>query len=242
MPNVIRLSMYQAAAILGCFWEESKINPACWHYNAGTYEDTGYGLGMWTDYPLSNPPLIVGTAMKNWVTERYGYWYSGEGQVACLISDTLSVGSMWTRIPQYIGDPPRINPMYTQFSYLNTKYPNWTAFLNDTQNTDIEYLTNAFFIMWETPGTIENYWAYDNWPRRRASAYRIFDYLTVHGDDEISAWYYEDGYVFIPTQKAYDNCVLLWQQVGSGIVPPPGPGPHPDKKKGMPIWMMIRYR
>ena len=37
MPDGIRLSMYQAAAMLGNFWVESKVNPYNYHWNQGTY-------------------------------------------------------------------------------------------------------------------------------------------------------------------------------------------------------------
>ena len=252
MPDVIRLSMYQVAAMLGCQWWESKINPGEYHNNqtdpTSQYTDLGVGLGMWTDDPADTKTrLHIADEFFIWM-QNHGYdWWDAVGQYNCIIADELNIygtatnrlpGSMWMLID------PSNTAMYSRFGYLNTKYPTFSDWLNDTQNNNVEELALAYFIMWETPGTyaIFNGPPYYNWDKRRASAYDIFNYLTVHGNDEISdGWYYEIGYVFIPDQKAYDNCVLAWQYLGSGVVPPPGPGPTPTKKKGMPLWMKLRY-
>lgn len=242
MPDGIRLSMYQAAAMLGNFWVESKVNPYNYHWNQGTYNDCGWGLGMWTDTPYPyNTTLWIGEEMKEWVSARYTNWWDGDGQIACIFADELKIGgkyynrkvsTMWTYFSP---------AQFPQYAYLNNKYPTLSSFWADTTNTNLEELTRAWFLKWESPGTRV---VYDySWDLRLAAANRIFAYLQEHGDEEINDWYYEEGdlhrYVFIPDQKAYDNCVHFWNVVGSGEIPPPGP--HPHNRKGMPVWMMIKY-
>lgn len=249
MPNVIRLSMYQVAAMLGCIWWESKVNPGEYHNNqtdpSSTYQDLGVGLGMWTDLPAdTKTTLWIADEFFKWMANHNYDWWDGTGQLQCIIADELNIrgtvnnrlqGSMWTQIPT-------TSDLYPLYGYLNTKYPTWSDWLNDTQNNNVEELTLAYFIMWETPGSLYVFNYRNNWGRRRQTAYDLFNYLTQHGNDTITdGWYYDIGYVFIPDQKAYDNCVLAWQYLGSGVVPPPGPGPTPTKKKGMPLWMKLRY-
>lgn len=244
------LSMYQVAAMCGCMWWESKVNPGEYHNNqtdpSSPYTDLGAGLGMWTDLPADTKTVLhIADEFFLWM-ENHGYdWWDGRGQIQCIIADELNIagtvnnrqpGSMWTQIPT-------TSDLYPTYGYLNSKYPTWTSWLEDTQNNDVEELALAYFIMWETPGSMSifNGPPYYNWDKRRQTANDVLDYLTEHGDDEIDEWYYEIGYVFIPDQKALDNCVLIWQQLQSGIFPP---SPHPTpskKKKKMPIWMMLRY-
>lgn len=242
MPDVIRLSMYQVAAMATCFWWESKINPGDYYNNQADprnpYLDAGYGLGMWTDLPADNPTdLRLGIAMKQWMADHGYNWYDGDGQLECIIADDLFTGTMWTLID------PSNTPMYSRYGYLNNLYPNFTAWLNDTTNTDVEALTLAFYIMWETPGSYDvfNGPPYYNWNHHRDTSYVMLDYLIQHGEEEHD-WYIEVGSgVYISDQNAYNNAVHMWNVLGSGIIPPPGPGPHPTKKKGMPLWMKLRY-
>ena len=240
MPDVLRLSMYQVAAIATCFWWESKINPGDYYNNAldprNPYVDAGYGLGMWTDYPAGDYPFYYGQEMMRWVADRYGNWYDGDGQLACMIADELPHGSMWILIDSG-------NSMYPQYGYLNTLYPNWSAWLNDTENTDVVALTLAFYVMWETPGSyaVFNGPPYYNWNHHRDTAPIMLEYLRQHGEEE-HEWHVEVGSgVYISDQNAYNNAVHMWNVLGSGIIPPPGPGPTPTKKKGMPLWMKLRY-
>ena len=236
MPQTIQLSMYQVAAMCGCWWHESKVNPGEYHNNAldpsVPFTDTGVGLGMWTDAPDADPPFYIATAFFNWMSANGYDWWDGNGQLACIVSDSLSTGSMWSYI-----SPSE----FPEYAYLNTKYPTINDWLADTQNNNVEELVLAWFLQWESPRT--RYWFNynNNWQKRRQTAYDVFNYLTVHGNDQISGWYHEIGYVIISDQHALDNCVVAWQVLGSGIIPPPGPGPTPTKKKGMPLWMKLRY-
>ena len=240
MPDVIRLSMYQVAAMCGCFMYESLMNPGEYHNNqtdpSVPYIDLGVGLGMWTDYPAdTKTDLWIADEFFNWMANHGYQWYDGAGQLACVIADDLKIdgtynnriwASMWT------------DTVIPEFLWSNAEYPNFQSWLNDTNNTNLERLTQAWFLHWESPTSSEYY--YNSWSTRRNYAFQIFDYLQEHGDDpDINSWYYEIGYVFIPFSKSLDNCVMAWKQLGSGIIPP---SPTPTKKKGMPIWMMIRYR
>lgn len=243
MPTIYRLSMYQTAAILGSFWLESKVNPYNYHWNEGLYtNDCGWGLGMWTDAPYPyNTTYWIGEELKTWMN-NHGYdWWDGTGQIECLFADELNIkGTYYNRLPGSMWLPISASE-FPEYAYMNTKYPNLTAFWNDTENTNLEELTRAWFLFWETPGTRNVYNL--SWDLRWGNAQRIFAYLQQHGDDVIpDGWYYEQGdlhrYVLIPDQKAYDNCVVFWQIVGSGVIPP---GPTPTKKKGMPLWMKLRY-
>lgn len=237
MPDVIRLSMYQAAAMCGCFLLESIMNPGCYNTASG-YGDAGYGLGMWTDYPYPyNNKLWAGEEMRSWVSSRYNEWYSGEGQVACVIADDLNIkgkyndrihGSMWT--DTYI----------PEFLWSNAQYPNFQTWLNDTNNRNLERLTQAWFLHWESPTASK--WYYNTWAKRRAYAFEAFNYIKEHENDpSIQNWNYMLGYKFLPWNLALQNCVLLWRQVGNGVVPPDPDNPTTRGKK-MPVWMMIRYR
>lgn len=223
------ISIYQAAAMLGNSWHESKVNPGCYHQNSGQYNDYGAGLWMWTNYiDATYGDVLVADAMKEWTEERFRNWYLGQAQVACIFADDLSTGSMW--IPCKASE----FPMYQD---LNQKYPTWQAFVEANKETDLEELTRIFFLNWETPGTYQNY--INDWQPRWEAAQDIFEFLREHGNDTVDPeWYYELGYYFIPDDKAYENCLRFWKEASAGG----GGGGIPWKKnKHMPIWMMIRY-
>lgn len=228
------ISIYQAAAILGNFWFESKVNPGCYN-DTSSYGDAGYGMGMWTDYPYpQNNVLWIGEEMRAWVSDRYGEWYSGPGQTACVFADELNIngsynnrlpGSMWTDtdIPQY--------------TYTNALWPDFQTFLDAKNNTDLEDLTRQWFLHWESPTDL--YYFDLTWPQRRQNAFNIYDYLLEHANDtSITDWIVRQGYVFLTDAEAYNNCVMFFRQASAGG----GGGGLPDRKVGMPIWMMIKYR
>ena len=215
------LSLTVAAAILGNAWAESKVNPGCYHQNVGQYTDFGAGLWMWTNLGS----MHIADDMQAWVSSRYDVWYSGPGQVACMIEDDLPNGSMW------------IQNSISQFQWMNTDYPTLQDFLDDHTETDLDKMTDVFFVQWETPGTYQNY--LNDYQRRRNAAHMIYTYLLDHGNDIVSPdWYYELGYVFISDQNALENCIRFWRTASAGG----GGGGQPNRKVGMPLWMMIKYR
>lgn len=235
------LSIYQCAAILGSFWNESKVNPGEYHNNQtdpqSPYNDLGVGLGMWTDLPAdTKTTLWIADEFFKWMEDHDYDWYDGDGQVECLLADELNIsgtynnrqpGSMWTQFSA---------SEFPEYAYLNQKYPTMQDFIDDSDNTDLEELTRAWFLMWESPGT--RYVYNLSWNQRWASAQDIYNFLLEHANDStFTEWYIEEGYVIITNEQAYNNCVMFYKRASAGG----GGGGSKTDKKGMPLWMKLRY-
>lgn len=197
------MSLTQVAAILGNAYAESKVNPGCFHQNTGQYSDLGAGLWMWTN--LGN--MRIADQMQDWVADNYQYWYDGDGQVAFFFRDIVIDGgvekSMW------------IQNNISQLQWMNTEYPTFQSFLDDKTETDLDKMCDVFFVQWETPGNWQNY--QDDYQRRRNAAHLVYNWLLEHGNDpRPQDWYYELGHVFIPDDKAMQNCLLFWKIASAG--------------------------
>lgn len=116
--------------------------------------------------------------------------------------------------------------------YKNADYPfdSLEDFLK-SDSTDLTMLTHAYNICWE--GIHDA-----SWDDRVDYAKRCFDYINAHANDaSITMWYNSNTY--LTEEQRLNNAVMLYRYLSAGG----GGGGTPGKRKrGMPVWMQIRYK
>ena len=106
-----------------------------------------------------------------------------------------------------------------------------TDFLSSTL-TNISTLTEAFMTCWERPGK-------PHLSERIDFANKAYDYISSHAqDNSITEWETKPQY-YLSEEQALKNAVLMYRFYSAGGG---GGGTPSEKKKTMPLWMMIRYR
>jgi hypothetical protein len=170
------------AAICGCFWVESNVNPGIWESLKPTSWDHqyafdgigGYGLGQWTNYGTPHGRCYN---LHNWVTSHGYADGDGNGQLAFLIAENY-----WTS-GNYSG-----------------AYPTLTAFLKST-STDINGLTAQWLACWEgVPGNALY--------ARQMHALDICNYLKSHKDDDVT---WVSSNTFLAESQILNNSVCVWK-------------------------------
>lgn len=216
------LTVAQVAAMCGNAWAESTVNPGA-SGEGYVPQDHAYGLWAWTDWTGENP-FYLGTQMKEWVEARYDTWTNGDGQVDCVLTDDLPNGSVWTQtsIPEY--------------AYTNSLYPDMQSWIDSDDKDDVEEMCREWFLHWESPTSL--YWFNYTWNQRLSFALLAYDYIMEHAnDEEITDWIVDTQHIFLNQQQALNNCVMIYRFASAGG----GGGGKPTKKKGMPLWMKLRY-
>lgn len=219
------LTLAQVAAMCGNAFEESTVNPGSWGQGFSVY-DHGYGLWAWTDW-TGEDPFYLGTEMKNWVTERYGTWLSGNGQVACVLADDLPSGSVWTNTP------------IPEYSYTNSQYPDMNSWINSPDKNDVEEMCLEWFLHWETPRTLGIF--NDTWSDRLAFARKAYDFIREHANDtSITDWVIRtpppNSNKYLTEAEMLNNCVMMWRFASAG-----GGGGGTPVKHGK-MWMYLGRR
>lgn len=189
-------NMSVVAAICGCFWVESNINPGIWESLIPTSWDHqyvfdgigGYGLGQWTNYGTPHGRCYN---LHKWVTSNGYSDGDGNGQLDFLIHENY----------------------WTPGNYFRA-YPTLTAFLQSTSN-DINGLTAQWLACWEgVPGNALS--------TRQAHAAEIYTYLQSHKNDNVS-WISRNA--FLSENEILNNSVCVWKWLsgnsgsGSGSTP-----------------------
>lgn len=241
----VSISDYVLSAICGTWWMESAQNPHIWENdNASAWSamSIGYGLGQWTNTSGSMRLENMATWCRNngyHVVDTSGNTagtIDPNGQLAFLIAE---------------------NAWYPYSAYRVYNFQTLQEFLSSTE-TNIDNLTNDFFCGWESGGTIDpSYYAIDI---RKYAANWIYKYIQAHKNDTPPTQWYGSVHAFNrinpsgyppanPTEQdfqsvlcaeSYNNimCTYFWFQGQSPTPPTPPPTPT---KKGMPLWMMLRY-
>lgn len=107
------------------------------------------------------------------------------------------------------------------------KYADLNAFLT-SDSTDIEELTHYWNWCWEG---IHN----ASWNARVEQAKECYNYIFAHKDDEsITEWI--TGNRFLSVNERLNNAVMLYRILSTGS----GDKPYKLKRKGLPVWMMLR--
>lgn len=108
-----------------------------------------------------------------------------------------------------------------------------TDFLQ-SDSTDIEMLTTAFEKCWERAGV-------PALEERIAFAKKAYEYITLNANNSaINSWEIipEDGGLYLSESQALRNAVMMFRYLSAGGG---GGGTDSDRKKHMPVWMMVRY-
>lgn len=123
--------------------------------------------------------------------------------------------------------------IYENFWQPKSPYPFNTLdeFLNSA-STDIEMLVRAWEDCWEISNDDETLIQ-----RRISWANQCHDYIIANAQDtSIIDWYIRDGY--LEENEILNNAVMMYRYLSAGGG---GGGTIADDKKGMPLWMKIRY-
>lgn len=194
-------SMYVIAAMCGCWYRESQVNPGIWEslipcawdYQYEYKSKGGYGLGQWTNIGESHGRLY---RLHEWVT-RNGYGDgSGAGQCAY-----IPVEAVWNGNYHGTGDNPQTRGHYGSLA----------NFLN-SDSTNLDDLVWDFLANWEgVPG--------DNYSIRQKRAHTFLSYLQAHSS-EPGQWTSRNKYL---TEKQTRQNVLAVYHAMQGDSPAPDP-------------------
>lgn len=211
------VSAYVIAAMCGCFKRESGVNPGIWESLTPTTWDHEYnydGIGGYGLGQWTNVGTPYGRCynLHTWVTSNGYSDGDGNGQLAFLVHENY-----WTASNSILG------------------YATLSDFLSST-STDIDTLTAEFLACWEgVPGNAL--------AERQEAARAFYRYIDAHKTEPSSNWTWTSGnfYLGYLSNEQYANVMCAYWFLNGYVPPGPGPGPEPKKRKGIPIWMMIRY-
>lgn len=211
-------------------WEIVMINPDdVQDLGISLYVASAIAGNFWHESTL-NPGIWESLSTGNWTDLGKGY---GLGQW------TNTGGNRQGRLYQLhrylINEQWKIDDGYGQLSFMLyedywTKRTDYDQFSNLTDfltsdSEDIEMLTHAWNLCWE--GIHDA-----SWDARVDYAKRCFEYVQEHYDDpNITDWI--TGNRYLSDNERLNNAVLLCRFLSDGIIY--------KKKKGMPVWMKIRY-
>ena len=201
------------AAMCGCFWRESQVNPGIWEslipcawdFQYDFTHKGGYGLGQWTNY---GTPHGRTWNLHEWVNANGYTDGDGNGQCAFLVHEQY-----WSNSSQTRGSYTTLNEFLA------------------TDSTNLADLVWDFLANWEgVPGN-----AYDF---RLEKARMCLEYLRAHAGDDPSSftWTSENAYISEAQSLANVMCIYFFFQGYD-----PGNDPLKHGKRGMPVWMMIKY-
>lgn len=213
-------------------------------FRYGDGDITGYGVSIyvvsaiagnfWQESTLS-PALWQGRQAGTWTDLGVGY---GLGQWTNTGGDShgrLYQLHEWLSENGYADDDGNAQMQYLihENTWYSTEeaaaFENLQAFL-DSDSTDIEMLTHAFNIGWE--GIHDS-----SWDARVGYANQCYIYILNHANDSaITEWIAKNDY--LTTDERLNNAVMLYRFLSAG-----GGGggtPSQRKRKGLPVWAMIR--
>lgn len=198
MSNV---SIYVIAAMCGCWWQESRVNPGiweslipcAWNYQYEYKNKGGYGLGQWTNVGSSHGRLYN---LHEWVTSNGYADGDGNGQLAY-----IPVEGYWNGSYHGTGDNAQTRGSYGSLD----------NFLAST-STDLDTLVWDFLANWEgVPG--------NQYSNRRTWAHNFLTYLQEHAG-EAGTWTSKNNY--LTETEMYKNVLAVYNYF-SGYIPEPEP-------------------
>lgn len=197
------ISKYVIAAMCGCWYRESGVNPGIWEslipcawgYQYEYTSRGGYGLGQWTNVGTSHGRLY---RLHTWVTENGYADGEGAGQLAYITHE-----NWWNGNYNGTGDNSR-----TRGSYGSLE-----AFLN-SDSTDLSTLVWDFLANWEgVPG--------DNYSTRLTWAQNFLTYINNSAYKGASAFSWTSRNNYISESQTYSNVMCVYFYFG-GYTPEVG--------------------
>lgn len=203
---------YVVAAICGCFKRESTVNPGIWESLKPTSFDHQYAYDGIGGYGLGQWTNVGTPYGRCW---NLHVWVTSNGYV-----DGDGNGQLAFIIHE---------AYWANSSQTRGNYNTLNEFLS-TDSTDLDDLVWDFLANWEgVPGN-----AYSE---RLEAAERFLDYIVNHQNDEPSDYTWISTNNYLSWEQMYNNvmCIYFWFSNGENI-----PSPI-NKRKGMPLWMLLRY-
>lgn len=162
------VSDYVIAAICGCWYRESHVNPAIWEsLKVSTWDHQyqydgigGYGFGQWTNVGTSHGRLYK---MYQWMTSHGYAMTSGDGECAYVLAENYWKGNVDT-----------------------SSYPSLSRFMASA-STDLDHLVAVFLGNWEG---VPN----DHIKERRGHASRFLKYIQRNKNKTSYKWHYGNTY------------------------------------------------
>lgn len=182
--NTIKASPYVVAAMCGCWWRESQVNPAIWEsLIPSTFDHEyqydgigGYGLGQWTNVGTPYGRLWN---LHEWVTNNGYTDGDGDGQLAY-----INVENYWSRTSPRLG--------YTTLSQFI-----------ESSSTSLSDLVYDFLACWEG---IEG----DAYYQRLSWARQCYNYIEEHQNDEPSTYQWISGNRYLSESETLNNVMVVW--------------------------------
>ena len=206
------LNIFVIAAMCGCWWTESGINPGVWEslipcawdFQYNFTNKGGYGLGQWTNYGTSHGRCYH---LHEWMTQNGYAMDDGNGQLAYVIQEDYWVNS----------------------SQKRGSYTNLSEFMGST-STDLATLVWDFLACWE--GVAGN--VYD---QRLSQAQQCLEYMRQHMSDDPSTFTWITGNRYLSTDERLNNAMCVYFYYSGYNID----HPVTNRKGHMPVWMMCRY-
>lgn len=214
-------SIYVVSAITGCQRWESSLNPNIWESNIVCTWDTVHGTNE-QGYPYG------GYGLGQWTNtvEQGGVvaWRLRDMYDWCVANDKdITNGN--TQLEYLVHE----NVWYN-VSHVGSNAQTLTEFL-ETDSTNLDGLVEDFLANWEgVPG--------DQLATRIQYAHEIFDYIRAHENDDPDTINWQSSSTWILPLSETLNNALCYYFYFQGY--DPGGDPTKKKKKGMPLWMMLK--
>lgn len=214
------VSAYIIAAICGNWRVESTMNPGVWEsLIPSTFDHEyqydaigGYGLGQWTNVGTPYGRLWN---LHQWVTSHGFADGDGNGQCAYVLIENNGVG-VWYNSPDKRGN-------YTTFE----------EFLAST-STNLADLVWDFMVCWEG---IEN----SSYSDRLDAAQDFLSYIQSHANDDPQSFSWTSTNNYLGWNDMRENVMCVYFFFNGYVPPTPPTPPTPTTRKGMPLWMMLKY-
>ena len=206
------ISTFVIAAICGCWYEESQLNPGVWEslipcawdFQYDYTHKGGYGLGQWTNV---GTPYGRCYNLHTWVTSNGYADGDGIGQIEFMTHEAY-----WTAINSVMG------------------YSSLAEFLAST-STNLDLLVQEFLACWEgVPG--------NKLAKRQANARKYYSYLQQHWSDDPSQYSWISRNNWFTESETLNNLMCIYfKLIGTPTPPSPSPTPSPLGSYG---WGPIR--
>ena len=193
MPD-LNASIYAVAAMAGCMWRESTLNPRVWesgivaNWDTVHYYDSqgrgvgGFGLGQWTNTQEAGGVIAYRLRdFYDWTIDNGLNIEDGNTQLQYILHENV-----WFNV-----------------SHVGSNAQTLTDFLTTT-STDLDGLTEDFLANWEgVPG--------DALSERIQHAHDILDYIRAHQNDDPDtiAWQSSSNYI-IPESETLNNSLCFY--------------------------------
>ena len=200
------------AAIAGCFAIESTVNPGIWETLIPSQFDHEYEYDGIGGYGLGQWTNVGTSHGRLWNLYQYALANSADPSDGGIQLKFMLEENYWANSPDSRGD-----------------YNTLQDFLESDESAELEDLVWDFMINWEGVNT--------RYEDRVDAAEDYLDYILEHLTDDPKDYLWISKNEYLTLGEQYNNvmCLYFWL-IGDAPLPPR------RIRKGMPVWMMCKYK